>query len=109
MNDTPLSGFEPPEPPSGLREAALRAGREAFAAAPAPDLWSRLYRSPSARLAWAASIVLLAALHLALPGRPLAAPPSTVSAPRLDPEVGAIARLPRINEQAASAYSGERS
>ena len=109
MNDTPLGGFEPPEPPPGLREAALRAGREAFAAAPAPDFWSRLYRSRAARLAWAASVVLFVAFHLALPRRPEAVSPMAVSAPDLDPEVGAIARLPRISEQAASAYSGERS
>ncbi len=112
MNDTPLRGFEPPEPPPGLREAALQAGRRGFAAVPAvraPDVWTRLYRSRPARLAWAASVILLGALHLALPRRPQAGPPSTASAPRLDPEVGAIARLPRISEQAASAYSGERS
>ena len=108
MNDTPLRGFEPPEPPRGLREQVLRAGRTAFVGAPAPDFWSRLYHSRAARLAWAASVVLFAALHLALPRRP-AASPTTASAPRLDPEVGAIAKLPRINEQAASAYSGERS
>jgi hypothetical protein len=108
MNENPFSGFEPPEPPPGLREAALRAGRRELASVPAPDLWTRLYRNRAARLAWAASVVLLAALHLALPRRPVTSP-ATASAPRLDPEVGAIAKLPRINEQAASAYSGERS
>ena len=109
MNDNPLRGFEPPEPPPGLREQTLRAGRTAFAAAPARDLWARLYASPAARLGWAASVVLLAALHLALPRRPLAVSPLTASAPRLDPEVAAIASLPRIREQATSAYSGEKS
>ena len=112
MNDDPFHGFQPPEPPPGLGEEVLRAARRRFSessAAAAPDVWLRLYRSRTARFAWAASVVFLAALHLALPQRPAAAPPSTVSAPRLDPEVGAIARLPRISEQAASAYSGERS
>ncbi len=109
MNETPFRGFEPPEPPPGLREAALRAGRREFASSvPAPDIWTRLHRSRAARLAWAASVVLLAALHLALPRRPVATP-ATASAPRLDPEVSAIAKLPRISEQASSAYSGEKS
>ena len=109
MNDSPLHGFGPPAPPPGLREEALGAARASFTRAPATDPWTRLYRSRPARLAWAASVVLLAALHLALPRQPQAGSPSTASVPRPDPEMGAIAKLPRISEQAASAYSGERS
>jgi len=108
MNDTPLHGFEPPPAPPGLRDAALRAARERFAEAPAPDLWTRLYRSRSARLAWATSVLLLAAAHLTLPRLRGGQPPS-VTAPRLDPEVGTIARLPLIDERTLAARSGERS
>ncbi len=114
MNDDLFKGFQPPDPPPGLREAALGAGRAAFAdaaraPAPAADIWTRLYRSRTLRLAWAASVVLLAAAHVTLPRHPSAVPSSTAWAPGLDPEVSAIARLPRISEQAVQVGSGERS
>ena len=109
MNDTPFRGFHLPEPPPGLREAALRAARRRLAEEPQPDAWTRLFRSRAARLAWAASVVLLSAAHLALPSRLGERFTSPTASPRLDPEVGAIAKLPRIDERAYAACSGERS
>jgi hypothetical protein len=110
MNDTPLHGFEPPPPPPGLREAALRAARERLTEDLLPDVWTRVIRSRATRLAWAASVVLLTAAHLALPRSRQEGPHSvTVTAPLLEPEVRAIAKLPRIDEQSYAACSGERS
>jgi hypothetical protein len=110
MNDIPLHGFEPPEPPPGLREAALRAARTRFAEAPAPDIWTRVLRSRAARFAWAASVVVLAAAHLAVPrSREEGRPDVTVTAPHLEPEIRAIAKLPRIDDRAYAAFTGERS
>jgi hypothetical protein len=108
MNDTPLHGFHPPDPPPGLREAALRAARTRFVESSAPDVWTRLFRSRAARLAWATSVLLLAAAHLTFPRSRGQQLPS-VTLPCLDPEVGTIARLPLIDERTLTARSGERS
>jgi hypothetical protein len=107
-NDSLFSGLEPPPPPSGLREAALRAGRAAFDGQPRADLWVRLAASPVARLAWAASVVLLAAANALLPAAPSPEVPTPVVL-RPEPEIAAIARLPRIDERALSARQGDRS
>jgi hypothetical protein len=109
MNNDPFSGFRPPDLPLDLHAPVLRAARTAFARSGAPDAWSRIVNSRAARLVWAASVVLLAAVHFALPTRPTERSASTIAAPRLDPEVGAIARLPRVNEQALATCSGENS
>jgi hypothetical protein len=110
MNDNPLRGFEPPPPPPGLREAALRAARGRLAGDQLPDVWTRVIRGRATRLAWAASVVLLAAAHLVLPrSRDGERPGVTVIAPYLEPEVRAIAELPRIDDRAYAACSGGRS
>jgi len=58
-----LAGLEPPPPPAGLRVRAVAAARERMAAAPAPDLWTRIWNNRGLRLAWAAAVVLLLAGH----------------------------------------------
>jgi hypothetical protein len=105
--DVIFTGLEPPPPPAHLREASLRAARAAFAEAPVPDVWTRLVRSPAARIAWAASVMLLVAANLLLPAHPRAT--ASVVAPRLDPEIAPIAHLPRIDERALAARQGVRS
>jgi hypothetical protein len=59
-----LAGLEPPPPPGGLRARAVAAARERMAAAPAPDLWSRIWNNRGLRVAWAAAVVLLLAAHV---------------------------------------------
>ncbi len=65
-----LPGLEPPPPPAGLRVRAVAAARERMAAAPAPDLWSRIWNNRGLRLAWAGAVALLLAGHV-LVGRGL--------------------------------------
>lgn len=111
MSDDPLlRGLEPPAVPARLREDALAAARAAFAATPRPDAWTRLFASPAARLAWAASVAALAAAHVLLPrtGQP-PAPATSVTVTRPDPELASITRLPRIDEHALPAREGDRS
>lgn len=106
--DNPLRGFGPPSAPDGLREASLRAARLAFRTTPPADFWTRLMRNRTARLAWAVSVALLLVLHLGIQDASRIAsrtPPTS----RLDPEVGAVVALPRIDERALIPYSGARS
>lgn len=103
MNERPLlDGFEPPHPPSGLREAALRAGRRGMQSPASPDVWSRLLRSPAARFAWGAAVLLLALAHARVPreGR------SDVAASVLEPELDEVAQLSRIAENSPRAAAG---
>ena len=84
-------GLEPPLPPPELRDRALAAAAAAFEAPPAIDAWTRALRSPALRLAWAASVALLAAAHALIPARrPSGADPD----PR---EIRQLAHLPRID------------
>ena len=110
MSDDPLlRGLEPPAVPARLREDTLAAARAAFAAPLRRDPWTRLLASPTARLAWAASVTALVAAHVLLPrhGRPEGLAASNVSRP--DPEVASITRLPPIDERALPALEGDRS
>ena len=59
-----LPGLEPPPPSASLRVRAVAAARERMAAAPAPDLWWRIWNNRGIRLAWAAAVVLLMAGHV---------------------------------------------
>ncbi len=111
MNDDPLlRGFTPPAVPEGLRETSLAAARAALAAPTRPDVWTRLLASRSARLAWAASVATLGLANAMLPRivkhgeTPIA---STTARP--DPELAAIARLPRNDEHALPSLEGGRS
>ncbi len=94
MSHDLFGGLEPPSPPAGLREAALAAGLRGLRAAPAADAWSRLFRSPAARLAWSAAILLLALAHALVP-REGPAPAATAA---VEPEVSEVAHVSRIAE-----------
>lgn len=109
MSDDPFSGFDLPVPPPGLREDALRAARAAVAVRTRPDPWTRLLANRRARFAWAATVLLLAAANVLVPASP--APPVSrpAAGPPLEPEVAAIAHLPRIEDRALAALTGERS
>jgi hypothetical protein len=111
MKEDPiLRGFTPPAVPGGLREEALAAARHAFAAAPArPDVWTRLVASRAARLAWAASVALLAAANVLVPRSTRPAPAAAAAPGKPDAELAAIAHLPRIDEHALPALEGGRS
>jgi len=111
MNDDPnLGEFASPAVPDGLREEALAAARNAFSAAPAkPDVWTRLLASRSARLAWAASVALLAAANVLVPRSAAPGPAVAAASGKPDAELTAIARLPRIDEHSLPALEGGRS
>lgn len=65
MKREPFQEFRVPETPEGLRERVLAAARRAEPLPPA-SAWTRVARSPVARLAWAAGVALLALGHLAV-------------------------------------------
>ncbi len=111
MTDDPLlRGLEPPAVPARLKEDALAAGRAAFAAAPPPDVWTRLLSSRVARLAWAASVAGLGVAHALLPRHgQVEAPVASAPVMRPDPELASTTRLPRIDEHALPALEGDRS
>ncbi|MHB8799373.1 MAG: hypothetical protein ACYDBY_13010 [Thermoanaerobaculia bacterium] len=94
--------LESPSPPAGLREVALRAGRRGMHSPASPDAWSRLWRSPAARLAWGAAVLLLAFAHARVPqeGRTYAA------AAGLEPELSEVAHLSRIAENSPRSAAG---
>jgi hypothetical protein len=111
MSDDPLfRGLELPAPPVQLREDALAAARAALAAPPRADVWARLLASRAARVAWAASVAVLAAANVLLPRtRDVRASHAAAAPPRPDPEIAAITRLPRIDEHALPTPEGGRS
>jgi len=104
MNERPLlDGFEPPHPPPGLREAALRAGRRGLRSPASPDAWSRLWLSPAARLAWGAAVLLLAFAHARVPreGRV-----DVAAARAVEHELKDVAQLSRVAENSPRAAAG---
>lgn len=108
MSDDPvLRAFQSPAVPDGLREKALASARDALAAPARADAWTRLLASRAARLAWAASVAILAAAHVLLPRGDRPAASATLTPP--DPELAAISRLPRIDARALPALEGGRS
>lgn len=111
MNDDPLpGGLELPPVPAGLREAALGAARAALAAPPRADLWARLIASRAARLAWAASVAVLAAANVLIPRNTRPPAPAASTAPgQPDAELAAITRLPRIDEKTLPSPEGGHS
>jgi len=109
MNDNPIRGFTPPAVPGDLREKALAAARAALTASPRPDVWARLAASRAARLAWAASVTILAAANVLVPRSAPPAPSAPATLARQEPELAAIARLPRIDENSLPPLEGGRS
>jgi hypothetical protein len=69
-----LSALEEPEPPRQLRERSLARAQTAWVRPPAVDPWSRLWHSLPLRLAWAMTVVVLAAANVALRVGPQARP-----------------------------------
>ena len=67
-------GLTPPVPPSELRGRVLTAARDAMARGDSPDMWTRIWESRPARLAWAASIGALIFAHLVIGGSVSAGP-----------------------------------
>ncbi len=103
MNERPLlSGFEPPHAPPGLREAALREGRRGMLSPTSPDVWSRLWRSPAARLAWGAAVLLLVFAHARIPRESRI----DVTTAGLEPELEEVAQLSRIAENSPRSAAG---
>lgn len=93
----PLAGLAPPAAPPELREKVLAAARAALLEPPRrPDAWARLWESRAARLAWAASVLLLLGGHALVP-RPHAGRPAALAARGADAEIAAIGRLPRLD------------
>jgi hypothetical protein len=66
-NRSPLAGLRLPEPPRELRRQVLDRAKQALGRVPRRDGWARLWESPRARLAWAASVLVLVVGHLVLP------------------------------------------
>jgi len=54
----------PPDVPVELRHRVLGAAREAMTRIGSPDIWTRIWGSRSAHLAWAASVAVLIFGHL---------------------------------------------
>jgi hypothetical protein len=66
-NEDPFPGLQVPQPPEDLREQVLIRARQALASAPRRDLWSRIWESRPARVAWGTSIAALVVGHLVVP------------------------------------------
>ena len=98
-----LGGLGPPPPPPGLREAALAAGRRGMRTAPAPDVWDRLWRSPVARLAWSAAVLLLALAHARVPREDRV---HVASAGAAEPGLSNVAHVSRIAENSPPSTGG---
>jgi len=104
MKERPLlGGFEPPHPPPGLREAALRAGRRGMQSPASPDVWSRLLRSPAARFAWGTAVLLLAFAHARVPRERRV---DVASARAVEHELRDVAQLSRIAENSPRKDAG---
>jgi len=97
-----LGGLAPANPPPGTRERALAAARAARTAPAQPDdLWTRVWRSRPARLAWAAAVAALIVANLVVsversPKGGASRAPALASLDSGEPELIAIAELPPL-------------
>lgn len=83
-------------PPPGLRRRVLDDAGRALARPPKADVWARLAGSRTARLAWAASVLLLLAANLVVPRHRTS---TTIAAHRGAPpshELADTVRLPEV-------------
>jgi hypothetical protein len=107
MNETPKSN-EPlfsemrvPEPPEELRRKVLQRAERAMANGVGADPWLRIWESRWTRLAWAASVLVLALCHIVLPGsdaRPTSETPGLAQDANGErDELAAIVSLPRLS------------
>ena len=69
-SDPFVEGLAPPNPSAELRRRTLAAAREALGQVENPDIWTRVWNSRSAHLAWAASIGVLVFGHLVVGDAP---------------------------------------
>jgi hypothetical protein len=96
-NDLPFGELEVPRPPGALRARVLEAAGAALKRDPAPDLWTRLWDSRTARLAWVVSVAGLLVAHAYITPRETA-PRETANFD--EEEIKELARLPRIETAA---------
>jgi hypothetical protein len=108
----PFRGLRAPRAPEALRERALDAARRAMDAPPA-TLWERAWESRAARLAWAASVLLLLGGHAALSLWPRGAAARAGDSPLMvrgeqstSAELAEIVAIPRIHPAAAAVGAG---
>jgi len=66
--DPLFEGLAPPDPSPELRQCALAAARKALRRAENSDIWTRIWNSRPAHLAWAASTGVLIFGHLVVGG-----------------------------------------
>ncbi|MFV2069470.1 MAG: hypothetical protein ACC645_21100 [Pirellulales bacterium] len=64
--ETPFPGLEIAQPPAELKKRTLDQVRLAMIRPPLPDMWTRIWSGRAVRLAWAASVLVLLAGHLAI-------------------------------------------
>lgn len=100
--DDLFRGLEPPPPPPGLRETALRAGRAAMAVSPARDPWTALFTSRSLRVAWLACVLVLTFAHARIPREDRA----VVTAAGAELELTEVAQVSRLAENSPRAAVG---
>lgn len=85
--DRLMRGLEPPGPPLDLRSKALAAARRCMVDEPTTEIWTTIWNSREARLAWVGAAALLLAGHLFL------VPPRGVVLSRIDPSLVAENRV----------------
>lgn len=93
-NRSPLDRLDVPRPPEALRERVLSAAGAALAREPVPDVWSRVWESRAARLAWAISVAGLLAAHAYI--TPWGATPRETASFN-EEEILELTRLPRLD------------
>lgn len=103
-NDPPFGELNVPGPPEALRERVMQAAGAALERDPAPDVWSRVWESRAARLAWAISVAGLLVAHAYVTPRE-AAPREIASFD--EEEITELARLPRIDSAALASVTLE--
>jgi hypothetical protein len=103
-NERPFPGLRVPEPPEDLRRQVMSRARQALEIGPRQDLWARIWESRQARLAWGASVLVLAVCHLVVPVGDAgpAREPSTLARTGSDDheELADIVDLPRLSLEA---------
>jgi hypothetical protein len=100
----PFGRLEVPRPPDALRERVLTAAGAALARDPVPDVWSRVWESRAARLAWAVSVAGLLVAHAAITPRDAV---QTGIASFDEEEITELASLPRIEPAALAGVTLE--
>ena len=105
-DDQPFRGLVPTGAPEELRDRTLRAARRAMTQPVAPDLWARIWRSRTARLAWAAAAAVLLLGHAWVGSAPSSALRPAMPILALDlsheTELAETVGLPRVSNRAAA-------